>query len=485
MAQGTGAQGSDVHGLWDWEELVAACEGKPEGSPAASISGMSIDTRAIRPGDMFIALEGERDGHDFVGKAFAGGAVAALVRADYEAGPEDGALLRVPDTLKGLEAIARAARARLSSDARVIAVTGSVGKTGTKEMLRIALGAHGRTHAPEKSFNNHWGVPLTLARMPRDTQFGVFEIGMNHAGEITPLTRMVRPHTAIVTTVEAVHLEFFESVAAIAEAKAEIFLGLEAGGTAVLNRDNAYFELLAKRAGESGAKVVTFGSSAASQADAFVEKQEKGFSGTDVKARLGGIEIVYRISAPGDHLVMNSLAVIAAVKSVGGDPQRAAAALSGFAVPAGRGELSYLDCGSGQLLLIDESYNANPASMTAAIKVLALLDKTIANRRIAVLGDMLELGDDAPLLHAGLADVLRQSGIDLVFACGPNMKHLFENLPKSMQGGYAASPEGLDSKVLKAIGAGDAVMVKGSLGSKMGVIVSAIRNHVSKSSLRG
>lgn len=485
MAQGTGTQGSDAQRLWDWDELVAASGGTAHGTPAAAITGMSIDTRAIRPGDMFIALKGERDGHEFVTKAFQGGAVAALVGAEYKAKPEDGALLRVSDTLTGLEAIARAARARLSDDARVIAVTGSVGKTGTKEMLRIALGAHGRTHAPEKSFNNHWGVPLTLARMPADTEFGMFEIGMNHAGEITPLTKMVRPHTAIVTTVEAVHLVFFQSVAAIAEAKAEIFSGLEPGGTAVLNRDNEHFELLAERAGEAGAKVVTFSAKADTGADAFIAKQDRGFSGTDVKARLGESDIVYRISAPGDHLVMNSLAVLAAVMSVGGDPNRAAAALSGFVVPAGRGELSYLDCGSGQLLLIDESYNANPASMKAAIKVLALLDKTIASRRIAVLGDMLELGADAPSLHAGLSDVLTASKIDLVFASGPNMKHLFEKLPKALQGGYAASPEALEDKVLKTIGAGDAVMVKGSLGSKMGVIVSAIRNHVSKSSMRG
>lgn len=469
--------------LWTLSELVDASGGKADGTTDADISGVSIDTRTLRPGDLFVALSGQRDGHDFVERAFAAGAVAALVSTKYKRCDGDGALLRVDDPLTALEAIGRAARARLPVGARVVAVTGSVGKTGTKEMLRDALGVQGRTHASVKSYNNHWGVPLTLARMPRDTQYGVFEIGMNHAGEITPLSNMVSPDVAIITAVEAVHLEHFKSVDEIADAKAEIFDGLKDGGTAILNRDNPYFERLNDRAKEAGTAVTTFGTHA--EADCRVVSAEKSFSGTTVTASLGDAQFVYRIGAPGEHLVMNSLAVLAAVKAMGADPAQAAAAFSSFEVPAGRGEQSYLDCGTGQLLLIDESYNANPASMRSAIKVLALLDKTIAKRRIAVLGDMLELGAQATELHAELADDLKSAGVDLVFTAGPNMASLFAKLPEKIKGGHAQTSEELEPFVLETVAAGDAIMVKGSLGSRMGPIVSAIKNHVSKSTTRG
>jgi len=470
--------------LWTWDDLVAACGGAADGGPPEGpISGFSIDTRSLSPGEVFVALKGARDGHDFVAAGFSAGAAAALVSGDYVRAGEDGPLLRAPDTLRGLEAVGVAARARLDEVARVIGVTGSVGKTGTKEMLRVALGAQGATHAPEKSFNNHWGVPLTLARMPAETRFGIFEMGMNHAGEISPLSRMVRPHVAIITAVEAVHLEHFASVDGIAEAKAEIFDGLLDDGVAVLNRDNSYFDFLKSRAEAKGARVVSFGM--AEGADCRAVSVERSFSGSIVTAKWNEADIKFRIAAPGDHLVVNALAVLAAVDAVGGDVGQAAAALSSFAVPAGRGEQSYLDCGSGQILLIDESYNANPASMRAAIRVLGLLDKAIATRRIAVLGDMLELGEASAQLHADLAGVLGQSGIDLVFTVGPHMASLHKALPAEMRGGHAETAEAVEQSLLDVIAPGDAIMVKGSLGSRMGPIVSAIKNYVSKSVGRG
>jgi UDP-N-acetylmuramoyl-tripeptide--D-alanyl-D-alanine ligase len=457
--------------LWQWDELVAAAQGRPEGAPSAAVTGFSIDTRTLQPGDVFVALRAARDGHDFVSSAFTAGAAAALVSGDYARGKSDGALLRVPDPLAALEAVGRAARAR--SNARIVAVTGSAGKTGTKEMLRLCLSDAGATHASEKSYNNHWGVPLTLARMSRTAQFGVLEIGMNHAGEIAPLTRLVRPHAAIVTTVEPVHLEYFPSVEAIAEAKAEIFEGLVPGGTAVLPRDNPHFALLEQRAEAVGADVVSFGYAEA--ADVRGIQANMDARGSSVIAGVGSQRFPYRVGAPGEHYVKNSLAVLAALMALGADPMRCLAALVKATAPAGRGARTTLGIHDGRILLIDESYNANPASVRAALAAMATVPRGDFPRRVAVLGDMLELGSRGPALHRGLKEAVDAAGIDLVFACGPMMKLLFDQLKPAQQGAWMQGSAELAPLLLEAVRAGDVVMIKGSLASRMGPLAEAMR----------
>jgi UDP-N-acetylmuramoyl-tripeptide--D-alanyl-D-alanine ligase len=439
---------------------------------ATDITGISIDTRSLTPGDLFVPLSDARDGHDFVTNAFKAGASAALVRRTYARKPGDGALLRVDDPLRALEALGRAARDRLSHDARVIAVTGSVGKTTTKEMLRACLAPLGKTHAADKSFNNHWGVPLTLARMPADTRYAVFEIGMNHAGEITPLTKMVRPHVAIITTVEAVHLEHFASVADIAKAKAEIHAGVIDGGVAVIPRDNAHYAILASSAAEHHVKIVSFG--AKGGAEIRLAGATVTANGTRVTADIRGHDITYTLATPGAHITSNSLAIVAALVAIGLDPAAALAPLAAMAAPQGRGSRTRLTIGSGQALLIDESYNANPASMRAALAVLDHLPRDQFQRRIAVLGDMLELGPDGARLHAELVDAIAANHVDLVFACGPLMRHLYEALPPAIRATWAPISTELQAPLLDAIKSGDVVMIKGSNGSRMGPLVSAL-----------
>jgi UDP-N-acetylmuramoyl-tripeptide--D-alanyl-D-alanine ligase len=459
--------------LWTFDDLVRACGGKPERTTGAPVTGFSIDTRTIGPGEAFVALKDQRDGHEFVGKAFAAGASAALVSDGYEAAPGDGPLIRVADTLRGLEAIGRASRGRLADGARVIAVTGSAGKTGTKEMLRACLAREGATHAADKSFNNHWGVPLTLARMPAGTRFGVFEIGMNHAGEITPLVKMVRPHIAIVTTVEPVHLASFPSVEAIAEAKAEIFSGLEPGGTAIINRDNAYFEILRRAAEAAGARIVSFGQDP--RADLRPTSLELSAEGTAIGIEVAGRSICYRVAVPGLHIARNALAVAAAVEAAGADIAHALEALSGLPPPPGRGARTLLGASNGPMLLIDESYNANPASMRAALAVIGTIPREAFRRRIAVMGDMLELGPDAETLHVGLKEAVDAAGIDLVFACGPNMAHLYEALPPAKRGAWTSRSDELEKLLIARIEPGDVIMVKGSNGIRMGPVAEALR----------
>jgi UDP-N-acetylmuramoyl-tripeptide--D-alanyl-D-alanine ligase len=462
--------------LWQWDELVAAAQGRAEGRPAAAITGFSIDSRTLQPGDVFVALKAERDGHDFVGDAFAKGAAAALVLSGYRRGSDDGALLRAACPLSALEAIGRGARQR--SGARIVAVTGSAGKTGTKEMLRLALSEAGATHASEKSYNNHWGVPLTLARMPRDATFGVFEIGMNHAGEIAPLTRLVRPHVAVITTVEPVHLEFFPSVEAIAEAKGEILLGLVPGGTAVLPHDNAHFALLKERASAAGANVVSFGY--AEGAGVRCLQASLDARGSSVIAGIGSQRFPYRIGAPGEHYVKNSLAVLAALQALRTDALRCLHALVAVSAPAGRGARKVLEAsGGGRVLLIDESYNANPASVRAALAAVATVPRGDFPRRIAVLGDMLELGEASADLHRGLGAALDAAGIDLLFACGPRMKVLFDRVGPKRQGVWAPDSTQLEPALLRAVQAGDVVMVKGSLATRMAPLVAALNARFS------
>jgi UDP-N-acetylmuramoyl-tripeptide--D-alanyl-D-alanine ligase len=379
---------------------------------------------------------------------------------------EAGPLLIVPDALRALEALGRAARSRTSG--KVIAVTGSVGKTGTKEMLRAALQEGGSVHASAASFNNHWGVPLTLARLPRDTAFGVFEIGMNHAGEITPLVGMVRPHVAIITNVEPVHFEYFGSVEAIADAKAEIFTGVEPGGVAVLNADNPQFVRLCAAARGLDVAIRSFG--AAAEADARLLTVSTLPDRSIVTASIMGEDVAYTLGAPGRHLVQNSLAVLLAAKLAGADARATAAGLARFQAPAGRGQRHLLTLAGGQAVLLDESYNANPASMRAAIALLGATN----GRRIAVLGDMLELGDASEDMHRALAETLLASKVDLVFTSGRAMRALHEELPEARRGGWAATASELQPQVLDAVRAGDAIMIKGSHSSGMGPIVAAL-----------
>jgi UDP-N-acetylmuramoyl-tripeptide--D-alanyl-D-alanine ligase len=456
--------------LWQWDELVAAAEGRGDGAPDAPITGFSIDTRTLAPGDVFVALKAERDGHDFVGDAFKAGATAALVSKGYRRGKDDGALLRTEDSLAALAAIGRAARVR--TNARIVAVTGSAGKTGTKEMLRLCLSDAGPTHASEKSYNNHWGVPLTLARMPQATKFGVFEIGMNHAGEIAPLANMVRPHVAVITTVEPVHLQYFSSVEAIAEAKAEILQGLVPGGTAVLPRDNEHFALLKERADGIGAKILSFGYADTSDIRCIQANLEA--RGSSVIAGQGSQRFPYRVGAPGEHYVKNSLAVLAVLLTLGADAMRRLTALARVTAPTGRGARTVLDAPDGRILLIDESYNANPASMRAALAAMATTPRTEFPRRVAVLGDMLELGEASADLHRGLKEAVDAAGVDLVLACGPMMRRLFDDLKLAQQGSWTPDAAQLAQIFLDTVRAGDAVMIKGSLASGMAPLAEAL-----------
>ncbi len=463
--------------LWTMDDVVAAAGGTLEGGPGGELTGVSIDSRTIEPGNIYVAIKGEvHDGHKFAGAALDSGAGLAIVSRPDDSMRGKGPLLVVEDDpLNAMERLGRAARAR--SSAKIAAITGSVGKTGSKEMLRQALARSGTVHASVKSFNNHWGVPLTLARFPQDTEFGVFEVGMNHPGEITPLVRMIRPHVAVITTVAPVHLGHFSSVEEIADAKAEIFIGVEAGGTAVLNRDNAHFDRLTAAAKAAGVEnIVTFGEHA--DADARLIKTVLHGSCSCVQASVLGDEMTYKLGAPGRHFVDNSLAVLAVVKLLGADLALAALSLADTQAPVGRGARCTLHLASGTTAtLIDEAYNANPASMRSALALLAQTRPADRGRRIAVLGDMLELGEHAPALHAELLGPIDEAQVDTVYACGPMMAHLWEGLPSQRRGGYAQTSEELTKAVLDDLRAGDVIMVKGSLGSKMIPIVDALKRH--------
>ncbi len=464
--------------LWIWDALVAAADGTAEGTPAGAITGFSIDTRSLAPGEVFVALTDQRDGHEFVGAAFAAGASAALVRNEFVGPADGGPLIRVDDPLRALERIAVAARARIRSEARVVAVTGSAGKTGTKEMMRACLATAGKVHAPEKSFNNHWGVPLTLARMPADVDFAVIEIGMNHAGEISPLTRMARPHIAVITNVLPVHVgNFPDGEEGVAKAKAEIFEGLEPGGIAVLPRDNRHFATLSAAATAHGARVVTFGTTT----DAYVGAREIKLedTGSKIIAEIAGRELRYNLGTVGVHIAVNSLAVVATLDALHLPLEKATAPLTGITPPVGRGARTLLKTDKGTILLINESYNANPASMRAAIAVLGAVSRESYSRRVAVMGDMLELGEGAEAYHIGLADALASAEVDAVFACGLNMRKLYETLPPKQRGACAPDSAALIQSVVDALQPGDVVMIKGSLGSRMAPIVDAIKARFS------
>jgi UDP-N-acetylmuramoyl-tripeptide--D-alanyl-D-alanine ligase len=445
--------------LWTHLEAESATCGQASG--AFDVNGISIDTRTIKEGDLFVALQGDnRDGHDFVRAAFDAKAGAAMVaRApDGVSGP----LLTVGHTQRGLEDLARASRAR--SNAKILAVTGSAGKTTTKEILRLACNALGRTHASAASYNNHWGVPLSLASMPRDAEYGIFEVGMNHFGELRNLVSFVRPHVALITTIAPAHLEFFGTCEAIADAKSEIFEGLLPGGAALIPSDSPYAERLKVRARQAQvSRIVSFGETGDARLISFAGDGD----GMRVKADILGRAVDCFVGAPGAHIAQNVVGALAAVALSDGDVLNAAAALKNFVALKGRGARFE----AAGIQVIDESYNANPASMAAALALLG----AAGGRKIAVLGDMLEMGEGGIAHHAGLAGPIDANSVDMVFASGPQMKALWEVLPSRRRGAYAENSTTLLPQLLAALKSGDTVLVKGSNGAKMSVIVDALK----------
>jgi UDP-N-acetylmuramoyl-tripeptide--D-alanyl-D-alanine ligase len=459
--------------LWTAKSAAAGTGGSLAGNWRAS--GVSIDSRAIEAGDLFVAIRGPNtDGHLFVADALARGAAAAMVARDWAHSPAASAnmkLIVVEDTLDGLNALAQAARHR--GAARIAAITGSVGKTSAKETLAHVLSAQGPTTATQGNLNNQWGLPLSLARMPEESRFGIFELGMNHAGEIEPLSRLLQPDIALITTVEAVHMEFFASEEAIADAKAEIFAGMDGAGAAVLNSDNRHFERLRRQALAAGVgRVHSFGED--DEADFRLAGWRHADGGSAVEAEIDGRKFSFRIGAPGRHWAQIGVAVLGMAHLMGADIETAAGALADIRPPKGRGEQHRVNLPGGAFTVIDESYNASPASMRAAISVLGGTPCGTGGRRIAVLGDMLELGPQSAAMHAGLAPDLEADGIDLVFAAGPDMAGLFAALPAHMHGLHAAASDGLTDAVAKTVRAGDVVSVKGSLGSRMAPVVEAL-----------
>jgi UDP-N-acetylmuramoyl-tripeptide--D-alanyl-D-alanine ligase len=442
--------------LWTAEALIEATGGRMSESFAAT--GVAIDTRTLRPGDLFVALQGEyRDGHDFTTDALAQGAAGVLVHR-----PTATPALLVDDTLAALTRLGAYARARFAG--RVVAVTGSVGKTTTKEMLRTILSAAGPTHAAEASHNNHWGVPLTLARLPVSADFAVIEIGMNHPGEIAPLARLARPHVAIITAVEHAHIGHLGSIEAIADEKAAIMQGLTPDGVAILPADNPLIARLVAAAGRN--RIMTFGR----RGDAQITAITCDADGSDITATITGERLRFHLPVPGQHMAMNAVAATAAASVLGINPEHAAKALAQFAPIAGRGLRRSLRLKSGEALLLDETYNASSASVRAALVVLKLQP---AQRRLAVLGDMLELGDDAPREHAALAPDLAAAA-DLLFTCGPLMRQLFDAAPPAVRAAHAADAAALAPIVAASVQPGDAVLVKGSFGSRMKRVVEAL-----------
>jgi UDP-N-acetylmuramoyl-tripeptide--D-alanyl-D-alanine ligase len=458
--------------LWTSDEIATATDGRATGG-SFKADGVSIDSRSIEKGDLFVALAGVRDGHEFVDAARAQGAAGVLASR-----PVGVSAVLVNDTFKALQDLGYAARER-AGDCRRCAVTGSVGKTSVTRAIAAGLALAGPAHASVKSYNNHLGVPLTLARMPKRTRRAVFEIGMNHAGEITPLSRQVKPHVAVVTTVGPVHVENFEDgEAGVARAKAEIFDGLARNGVAVLNADDRWFDLLNAAAVAAGASVRTFGAREGSDAQLLDLGAEDGR--THIQASLHGRELGFSLPQTGAHWGPNSLAVLLALEAMDVPLETGLKALSGFGALEGRGAEGRLDIGRGGFTLIDESYNANPLSMRSALQSL----RGRKGRRIAVLTDMLELGADAPRHHAALAAEVESADVGLVFCAGPLMRSLWDALPSDRRGGYAETAEALTPRVLEAVQAGDVVMVKGSNGSKASLVVRALNDAALKDAKR-
>ena len=446
--------------LWTATDAAAATGGRATADWSAT--GVSIDTRTLQPGDLFVALKDVRDGHDFVAQALAKGAAAALVTHVPDGVPADAPLLIVTDVLAALEDLGRAGRARMSG--KVIAITGSVGKTSTKEMARIALTGQGRIHAAEASYNNHWGVPLTLARMPADTDFAIIEIGMNHPGEIAPLSRQARPHVALITTVAAAHLEAFGALEGIAREKGAIFQGLQPIGTAILPEDLPVTQILRDCADQAGAVVLGFGREG--MARLVWAKPRDGQ--LECRARITGDTVEFTLNSTGLHFVLNAVGVLAALSAAGADLTQAAAHLADWTPPKGRGGVEIL----GQIRLIDDAFNANPASLSAGLATLAGLQ---GGRRVAILGDMLELGDQELTMHRDMASDPSIASIDLIHAAGPRMRHLYDALPAAKRGTWADTAAELALNAGSLVAPGDIVLVKGSKSSKVSTVVDALR----------
>lgn len=460
--------------LWAVEEMIAAMGARPAGNMPETVSGLSIDTRTLQPGDAFFAIRGDRfDGHDFMTFAMKAGARLAVVNEDklVALGSAHMPLLVVRDVMEAMRKLARFARER--SKARIIAITGSVGKTSTKEMLRTVLSASGEVHASSASFNNHWGVPLSLARMPKSADFAIFEIGMNHPDEIRPLVKLVRPHIAMITNIAPAHIGNFKNVAAIARAKAEIFEGVVKNGDAIINRDSRYFKLLLNAAKEAGLKKIhSFGTRKG--ADFRLVSLEQSTSGSKVAASIGERKIAFEINAPGKHLVINALAVLGAASLAGAELNKSAAALATVQPGAGRGRRHHIAFGRGKITVIDDSYNANPVSMEAALGVLSAIEPEGRGRRIAVLGDMLELGKGSAKHHLDLKDPISQSGADLIFLAGQEIAPLAEQFNAKQLGGYYTSAEALAASLTRQLRAGDVILVKASNGLKFSTVVEAL-----------
>ncbi len=452
--------------LWTSAEIASAVDGTA--SAPFTVSGVAFDSREVTGGDLFVAMKGEEtDGHRFIDKAFDQGAAGAITSR-----PVDHPHIWVEDSAKALEALGRASRARMTG--KVVGVTGSVGKTGTKEALFQALdrAVPGRVHRSVKSYNNHVGVPLSLARMPRDADYGVFEMGMNHEGELSALTRHVRPHVAIVTAIAPAHIEFFGTEAAIASAKAEIFEGLQQGGTAIIPYDSPHVATLYNKAERHAARILTFGFGAGADVRA-TEAVPAAGGGTLVTASLPGAELCFTVAAPGDHWVSNALAVLAAVEALGADLGAAGLALAEMPGLPGRGERRILPVAGGEALLIDESYNANPLSMSATLKQLG---RETAERRIAVLGGMRELGGLSRELHAGLAGPLAAGRVDYAILVGEEMTPLADVLDGIVAFDHVPDARAATGLLKSEMRAGDAILIKGSNGIGLSRVVAALRD---------
>ena len=460
--------------LWTTAEIIAATNGMSSGN--WSVNSVSIDTRTMQKDALFVALPGAKvDGHEHVAQALAQGAAGALVSKPI-AGVDTSRLIIVKDVEKALQQMGTAGRAR--SNARVIGVTGSVGKTGAKEMIAAALGAVGHVYATRGNLNNHLGVPLSLANLPHDAEFAVIEMGMNHTGEISPLSKMARPHVSLITTVDAVHIEFFPSVEAIADEKAAIFDGMGGKGVAVLNADNAHYERLKKHAQAQGLdRILSFGTG--KNALCRMTKYAIDDTHSVIEATIAGTLLSYRIGTVGKHWALMSVAVLGVVDALSVDLAKAAASLAQFTEPKGRGQIKKLSMKGGNLRLIDDAYNASPVSMKGAIEKVAEMRAASATplRTVVVLGDMLELGEQAEDLHVGLVPTLVNNQMDLVFAAGTFMEKMYQALPEAMRGAYKPTSRELAPMVVEALRANDLVLVKGSRGSRMDVVVEAIEGN--------
>lgn len=465
--------------LWTARDALAATGG--DGPDGWEATGVSIDTRTLQPGDLFVALKDARDGHDFVADALGKGAAAALVDRVPEGVAADAPLLVVGDVLDGLRGLAKAARKR--TKAKVIAITGSVGKTSTKEMFRAALTGQGAVHAAEASYNNHWGVPLTLARMPKGTDYAIVEIGMSNPGEIAPLSKLTKPDVAMVITVAAAHLAAFDDLAGIAHEKAAIFEGLRKGGTALYNADIETAKILKAAAKASkAAHVLSFGEK--KKSDARLKRATPSETVTVAEAAIGKRDVLFKLATPGVHFALNGVLVLAAAEAAGADIALTAQGLGRWVPPPGRGAAERLALDPVEewsAKLIDDAFNANPASMAAALDVLALTEpdddvgRVSRGRRIAILGDMLELGPTERDLHAALADHPAMASVDRVDCVGPLMAALWEALPLEKRGAKAQRAEDLAERAHHLVDAGDVVLVKGSKGSRVSLVADALR----------